>query len=90
MLGTSEILLLVAIVVVITASVLPAVWAATDAARQPNASWNGTGHSKAAWVVGPPISALLCGVLGLYAAWFYFTRVRREILAKSEVGAEER
>lgn len=74
-------LMLAAMIAFLLATLIPAMWAATDAARLADTAWKAAGLSKSKWVVLPPLAAFACAVFGPVAAWVYYSKVRPQVLA---------
>ena len=79
--GTAELLVVFLIFGTLAFGIVPAIWAAVDAARQPDDAWHMVGMDRATWVLIPVSAALLCAPGGAIAAAFYFLRVRPRLLA---------
>ena len=80
-LGFTELLLLAGLGLV---GLVPAIWAAIDAALKPDPAWQAAGQSKLLWVLLPLALGLLCALAAPIVAATYALAIRPKVVAHVE------
>lgn len=55
------------------------IWAALDANKYPDATWQATGQNKTLWMVLPIVMGLCCGILVLIPVLIYFLSIKKKL-----------